>query len=996
MSAEKRLIDEWLPLREVNFDVDIEMAFKFLSRDYHQKFEKIFGFKPRAINTRAPRIRNLHVWLARRPSGAARVLTLATFFSSATNKESFKSVVGLDKVATLMETKLPPAMMFVDPKKEDIENEIQKQFGKGSKDIVVVDPMAGGGSIPLGSLRLGFRTIAVEYNPVAYLILKATLEYPAKYGKKLYEDVQREAKALIEYAQEELSKYYAEDAYNYIIARGFQCPNYNCNGLIPIIYGTRLRRDGPYIKMQFNKKAKNFKVSIVDEETEYERLRCPYCHRPFTKDEMFAQWISRHKEILKIALGGDGQAAEKHKDELLGTHIPLLKQIPRGFAACGEEDYENFFHAYLDLAKQAKELKPFLPSSLIPKENEVFEPIRSLDIDYWYELFNPRQLLIMLSLIKHVTERAGQLIKERKEYGSAIATYLALGIDKLIDYNNIATRWHPGRGVMDRLAGQYMQKKNVSLSLEYCEAKRIDLALEWVFEPDVDKPTATRGGICPILKQLCEWLHELGDRIEVYMGDARELSRIIGEKSVDLVNVDPPYFNQHFYSDLSEFFWQDLMLMLKPAINAGFLFNRDKSRGRVECLVSGWSPSLPIVPRSGEIIVRRGKRKLDVAEVSFTKEWWREQMWKFFTESYKALKDDGILIVWYTHSNPEAWEAVLSGLYASKFMVSKVWNVRTEVKKRLITMGGSAFFTSLSLIARKSGESIIVGERNPKELLLNEQVKEAVTRSVADAFGSARASGASDWEAYTMALAGAIAGATRIRNPALESIELPPSETLNSYIRKASEWEITKQRYSRAFHFFRDSLYPAALYFGASTVLEQELKKAGLSDEQMNLIVGTDDITKAYLIFWLSTRYQEKNIEPFVDYDFAEKICKVIGTTISSLESNGLIQKLKKNTCLVPFGRDVLETFKGKIEIIDRTAATAAMYLLKLIVDSPIKDDEEKCAKQVLSIKPVNKQTISTATFLLKTAKENELRKASISPLTKSYVERVLKTLYEK
>jgi len=42
--------------------------------------------------------------------------------------------------------------------------------------------MAGGGSIPFEFLRLGFRTVAVEYNPVASLILKATVEFPAKYA----------------------------------------------------------------------------------------------------------------------------------------------------------------------------------------------------------------------------------------------------------------------------------------------------------------------------------------------------------------------------------------------------------------------------------------------------------------------------------------------------------------------------------------------------------------------------------------------------------------------------------------------------------------------------------------------------------------------------------------------------------------------------------------------------------------------------------------------
>jgi len=464
---------------------------------------------------------------------------------------------------------------------------------------------------------------------------------------------------------------------------------------------------------------------------------------------------------------------------------------------------------------------------------------------------------------------------------------------------------------------------------------------------------------------------------------------------VDLINVDPPYFNQHFYSDLSEFFWQVLMLTLKPAIDAGFLFNRDKSRGRVECLVSGWSPSLPIVPRSGEIIVRRGIGKLDVAEVSFTREWWREQMWKFFTEARKALKDDGILIVWYTHSDPQAWEAVLSGLYASKFMVSKVWNLRTEAGRFIARLGGSAFFTSLALVARKTGESSIVGERSPKELILNEQVKEAITSSVIDALNSARASGASDREAYVMALAGAIAGATRIRNPALESIELLSSETLNKYVGKNREQEIAKRMFNRISNFFRESLYPVALYLGASKVLEDELIKAGLSEEEMKLIVGSDDITRAYLVLWLSTRYLETDM-PCVDYDFTEKICKVLETRVDTLKSYGLIKKAGSNLYQVLFGREVVDAVGGKIELLDRTAVGSALSLLKLIVDSPIKDDEERCARDVLKSRPVSKQVVATAIFLLRTAKEHELRKGSITPITKPYVEKVLKVLFER
>jgi len=73
-------------------------------------------------------------------------------------------------------------------------------FGANSGDIVVCDPMAGGGTIPFESLRLGFRSIAVEYNPVAYII-RRVLEYPAKFGEELVIRVREEAERLINYME---------------------------------------------------------------------------------------------------------------------------------------------------------------------------------------------------------------------------------------------------------------------------------------------------------------------------------------------------------------------------------------------------------------------------------------------------------------------------------------------------------------------------------------------------------------------------------------------------------------------------------------------------------------------------------------------------------------------------------------------------------------------------------------------------------------------------
>jgi len=98
----------------------------------------------------------------------------------------------------------------------------------GTTEIVVCDPMAGGGSIPLESLRYGFTTYANELNPVASVILKATLDYPARYGKALAGYIRKYGQLWANMVKEKLELYYPvqenESIHAYIWARTVACP----------------------------------------------------------------------------------------------------------------------------------------------------------------------------------------------------------------------------------------------------------------------------------------------------------------------------------------------------------------------------------------------------------------------------------------------------------------------------------------------------------------------------------------------------------------------------------------------------------------------------------------------------------------------------------------------------------------------------------------------------------------------------------------------------
>src|SRR5690606_33417716 len=99
----------------------------------------------------------------------------------------------------------------------------------GTRDLTVLDPFAGGGSIPFEALRYGFTTIANDLNPVAATILKATLDYPARFGPSLADDIKKWGNRWYEVVKPKLKPFFsplpvdAEGA-AYLWARTVACP----------------------------------------------------------------------------------------------------------------------------------------------------------------------------------------------------------------------------------------------------------------------------------------------------------------------------------------------------------------------------------------------------------------------------------------------------------------------------------------------------------------------------------------------------------------------------------------------------------------------------------------------------------------------------------------------------------------------------------------------------------------------------------------------------
>ncbi|MEM4570725.1 MAG: hypothetical protein QXE66_05400 [Desulfurococcaceae archaeon] len=643
--SKKRLVEEWIPVRELSRDAAVEMSFKPTPAYIARCRELKIACKGRAFYD--PKIRSLHPWLARRPRSVARALNLAALLPSDTSASDFLKYLGFSEQNLLKKASkgYPPLISYLPPDLSSITI---------PKEATILDPMAGGGSIPLESAILGVNTVACDYNPVSYLLLRATVEFPAKYGLELWRRLVGEVRALLSYALRELSPYYEDGVEGYIILRQVKLSG----KVIPLQAVVPLSKD-EYVRI-----AESGSASLVKGKGGFSVRR-----------ELLKVWMEQHSDVMR----GGSELYEV-------THRCVAVQTRRGFRLADESDRRLLLKAYADYLSKLNSIS--LPNIHIPRDNEVFSDI--LPLGRYSNLFSPRQALALDVLVSYVRSRVRDLVEKEGEFGAALGLYLALGVDRVADFNSIITTWNHNTLTIRDSTGSYYKFRKFRLEGVYAEAIVPYRTLNWVYEPESNEKTA--GGICPVVKELAENLEGKNRRIEVYMCDAMELSRHF--KDVDVVNVDPPYYDQHVYSDFSEFFWPLLKVMLEPAMP--LLFDRR--------VLIDWSPASWTVPKSSEIIARNSnKRAFEV------------RLEKALKEMKAVLKDDGLLIFWFSHKSMDAWRAAIEALARAGFSITNIIPLPSEHPTRSITRGGQAGINRVLIIVARKKE--VVKERNKAEIL---------------------------------------------------------------------------------------------------------------------------------------------------------------------------------------------------------------------------------------------------------------------------------------
>lgn len=242
-----RLIEHWLPIAALGEE----------------------SVRERRSMTALPPTYYLHVWWARRPLVASRAAVLGSLLPADADQEQFKRVLGIhgDPVKTrarIDAAKRTGVDLGLDPYGYErafkyAPTESEKAWVKAEARKLgltlpsVLDPTAGGGSIPFESVRLGLPTYGNDLNPVAVLIQRATYDWPVRFGDKVRSRFSEIAKRFIELAEPNFAGVFPAEpegtqVLGYLWARTITCPH--CDGLVPLSPNWKLAGDGTGVRIK--------------------------------------------------------------------------------------------------------------------------------------------------------------------------------------------------------------------------------------------------------------------------------------------------------------------------------------------------------------------------------------------------------------------------------------------------------------------------------------------------------------------------------------------------------------------------------------------------------------------------------------------------------------------------------------------------------------------------------------------------------------------------
>jgi putative DNA methylase len=669
-------------------------------------------------NTRQGHISSLHIWWARRPLAASRGTAYAALTPASKDAEEWQKKRDFIIQLSKWENSSNQSLL------ERARNEILE--ANGGMPPKVLDPFSGGGSYPLEALRLGCEAYANDYNPVAVLIEKATLEYPQKFGrpfegmpKRVYLEENQEkvsskkiAKSAVkeddqpylfekagEYHAEsfnplleavrhwgswtlsevrkQLAKFYPADPdgsipVGYFWARTIPCQNPACGQEIPLMRQFWLvKKDKKKIalypkvfraKLEFHIVGENHEKWPAGFDPEKGTVSRAVVTCPIC-GAVIDDKTTRH--LFRI-----GKAGQR----MVSVATAISGKQGKSYRLSTEEDVAAFYASIQALTDKRNQLLAQWGIEPIPDEPLPIGGRGKYDTcrlplyghKNWGELFNPRQQLSLLTFTAIVRRASSEMISQKysEDFTRAVTTYLAIMVDRLASSNNSLSRWQPGGEKIADVFG----RQALPMVWDYVEPNQLHgKSRSWneLFKDIEDN-----------IERLSQAAPFLGPSCTITQASATNL--LYPDNYFDAVLTDPPYYDNVPYSDLSDFFY----VWLKRSI--GDLY-----------------PELfatQLTPKIGEIVADAVRQE----NSGTAKEFFEHNLGKAFREIYRVLKPGGMAVIVYAHKSTQGWETVINALLDSGLIISGAWPLNTEMQTRLNSNETAALASSIYIVARKS------------------------------------------------------------------------------------------------------------------------------------------------------------------------------------------------------------------------------------------------------------------------------------------------------
>ena len=694
--SKKKLIEVALPLEEINRQSSREKSI----RKGHPS--------------------TLHLWWARRPLATAR----AVLFSQLVDDPSARYGDFLDAARAAGEsdpeavararveaerrrlfTLIARMVNWDDVGDEHLLREVREEIRRSTGDDppAVLDPFAGGGSIPLEAQRLGLEAHASDLNPVAVLINKVLIEIPPRFAGRppvfpdaddgtrtwpgahgLAEDVRRYGEWMREEALRRIGRLYPKaqlpdggeaTVIAWIWARTVTCPNPACGIEMPLVRSWWLGK----------KKGKEAYIvpTVVGDHIEYSighdpktaptagtiaggKGRCLACDALVENSHIRRQATSKGlgQQLIAIVAEGDRR------------RIYLEPTRTQGDAAVGIERPAD------------------VPTQAVPTPNHDVDRLPMYGMPTWGDAFTTRQLVALTTFSDLVGEARERVLRdalsmgaaggERLEeggsgaaaYADAVATYLGFVVSRLTDYSSSINTW----------------ASNPQMEILRNVFARQALPMSWDFAEG--NPFADSSGSLAIMIRAVSLAVERAPArgpsvVEQADAATRDYSGVV-------ISTDPPYYDNIGYSDLSDFFYVWLRRSLK-SIHPRLL-------------------STVLVPKEEELVAnpyRHGGR-------DGAKDFFEDGFERVFARARRSAGPDYPMTVYYAFKQSETtaagrgstgWATILGAMIRSGWTITATWPMRSERGGRMTSVGTNALASSIVLVLRPRPEDAPIIDR---------------------------------------------------------------------------------------------------------------------------------------------------------------------------------------------------------------------------------------------------------------------------------------------